>query len=124
MNALADDIVTSLRRALSRLPGATTISLHEMKDWTYILVLAPTDTSVDSVSAELGIGPPKARTGKADNGGRRWWRCATSGRANLQIDVIGPAHAGDPPADGDPADGDSPAARADNAESANRRGAP
>lgn len=104
MNTLTRDIVTSLRRTLTRLPGATSISFHEMLHWSYLLVLAPTDAAIEASSTALGLRPPSIKTNKDHNGNPRWWRCGTSGLYSpsepgyLQIDVTGPTFAGDPPA--------------------------
>jgi hypothetical protein len=95
VNARAHDLVVTLRGILGMLPGATAISLHTFRAWTYILITASTDATVRALGHDLGLGAPEIRAAQ-----RTWWLRAMSERGELRVEVAGPHHHGPPPAHG------------------------
>lgn len=95
MNTRAHDLVVTLRGTLGMLPGATAISFHTFSTWTYSLIFVSTDTAVRALGHDLGLGAPEIRPTQT-----AWWYRAMSepGRGEVRVEVVGPHHAGPPPA--------------------------
>jgi hypothetical protein len=98
MNTRVRDLAVTLRGVLGMLPGATAITIHTFRAWTYILITASTDAAVRAISQDLGLGAPEIRRSRII-----WWHRAMTvwepGHGELRIEVAGPHHQGSPPAE-------------------------
>jgi hypothetical protein len=94
VNTRAHDLVVILRGVHGGLPGATAISFHAFPAWTYLLISASTDSAVDTLGYDLGLGAPEIRLAR-----KAWWLRAMSETrcGQVRVEVIGPPRRGRPP---------------------------
>jgi hypothetical protein len=94
MNARADDLVVTLLDVLGRYPEATGLSVHALKAWAIVLIMASSDEAVNALNEQLGLAGPRSRSSRVDGGEVRRRRVSRVPSASWSP---GPHHVGPPP---------------------------
>ena len=84
MNDRARALVADLRAIFNGQPRARAVCAHAGA-WLQVYIAAVDDAAVDTLGAELGLGPPA----RVSHEGVSWYRAASS-EDDAEITVVGP----------------------------------
>jgi hypothetical protein len=91
VNRRALDLADALRGQLGPLPGALSLSIREMRPWTFVRIGMASDDALRALAVDLEL--DQART---ERRGRIWWRQVSSRSDGLLVIGAGPYREGEP----------------------------